>query len=65
MFYLPAAYLLKLTGFAPAGMDVSTLTLHNIFIGNFLPVTLGNFVGGALFVGALYWILHGKSIKSS
>ena len=63
MFYLPFAYLLKFVGAVPAGMDVSTLTLHNIFIGNFLPVTLGNFVGGALFVGALYWILHGKSLK--
>ena len=26
------------------------------YVGNLVPVTLGNIVGGAVFVGALYWL---------
>lgn len=60
MFYLPMAYLLKITGFAVENIDVSQLTLKNIFVHNMLPVTLGNFIGGAVFVGILYWWLYSK-----
>ena len=45
-----------------AGLDLSNLTWGNFFAGNLLPVTLGNIVGGSIFVGLAYWYtyLQGK-----
>lgn len=34
------------------------LTLANAFLRNLLPVTLGNIIGGAGLVGAVYWFLY-------
>ena len=31
-----------------------------LFAGNLVPATLGNIVGGGLFVGGLYWYLNRK-----
>lgn len=62
MFYLPFAYFLKLMGYG--GDGVWNITLGNIFVGNLLPVTLGNIIGGALFVGLLYWILYRKKTSN-
>ena len=36
------------------GADLSALTWGNYFVGNMLPVTLGNILGG-LFVGFTMW----------
>gem|GEM_PF-6200523 len=44
MFYLPFAYVLKMGGVVAPGVDVSHLTLSNIFIHNLLPVTIGNII---------------------
>lgn len=40
------------------GAEVS---LSQLLLDNLLPVTLGNIVGGALFVGALYGWIYGRS----
>jgi formate/nitrite transporter len=56
MFYLPFAYALKGLGYQIEG--IADITLSNMFFQNFLPVTLGNVVGGAVFVGLLYWIVY-------
>jgi formate/nitrite transporter len=56
MFYLPFAYFLKLGGYPGAG--IADITLENIVFHNLLPVTLGNLIGGAVFVGVLYWIVY-------
>jgi formate transporter len=61
MFYLPFAYGLKLLGYQVEG--IGDITLGNMLFQNFLPVTLGNVVGGAVFVGLLYWVLYGKRIE--
>ncbi len=46
--------------FIPAGIFYGAdVTWAGFFIGNLLPVTLGNIVGGAVFVGVVYWLLHG------
>jgi formate/nitrite transporter FocA (FNT family) len=45
MFYLPMAYLLKVSGFVVENIDVSRLTLKNILVDNMLPVTIGNLIG--------------------
>ena len=45
-----------------AGCDVSVLTVGNFLIKNLLPVTLGNILGGGLFVGMVYWFT-GRKLK--
>lgn len=57
MYFLPLAWLLVQTGQAPANFDTSLITIPGI-IHNLVPVTLGNIVGGAGFVGAVYWTIY-------
>jgi formate/nitrite transporter len=57
MYFLPLAWLLVQTGHAPATFDTSPITIAGI-IHNLVPVTLGNIVGGAGFVGAIYWAIY-------
>ena len=45
-----------------AGCDVSVLTVGNFLVKNLLPVTLGNILGGGLFVGMVYWFT-GRKLK--
>jgi formate transporter len=58
MYFIPIGLLMKL--FDPSfvnqtGLDLSNLTWGNFFINNLLPVTIGNIIGGSLFVAAVYW----------
>lgn len=57
MYFLPLAWLLVQTGHAPANFDASLITMSGI-MHNLVPVTLGNIVGGAGFVGATYWAIY-------
>jgi formate transporter len=57
MYFLPLAWLLVQTDHAPANFDTSLITLSGI-VHNLVPVTLGNIVGGAGFVGAFYWTIY-------
>ena len=57
MYFLPLAWLLVQTGHAPPNFDASLVTMAGI-IHNLVPVTLGNIVGGAGFVGAAYWAIY-------
>jgi formate/nitrite transporter len=57
MYFLPLAWLLVQTGNIPANFDASLITTAGI-IHNLIPVTLGNIVGGAGLVGALYWAIY-------
>ena len=41
-------------------LDISGLTIGNLLVGNLLPVTLGNIVGGGIFVGIVYWLAYRK-----
>ena len=36
------------------GIDTSSLTMYGFFIKNLLPVTIGNIIGGSIFVGITY-----------
>ena len=61
MYFIPAGLLLKGNPKIVSmlnGMDLSNLTLSGFIMKNLLPVTVGNMVGGALFVGSIYWILY-------
>jgi formate transporter len=57
MYFLPLAWLLVQTGHTPSNFDASLITLPGI-LHNLVPVTLGNIVGGAGFVGAIYWAIY-------
>jgi formate transporter len=57
MYFLPLAWLMSRTGHVPAGFDASSITLGGI-MHNLVPVTLGNIVGGAGLVGAMYWSIY-------
>ena len=64
MYFLPLAWLLVQTGHAPANFDASLITLAGI-LHNLVPVTLGNIVGGAGFVGAIYWAIYRATFGES
>lgn len=64
MFILPLGLMIKAwapeafwasIGQSPASFD--TLTLAG-FIGNLVPVTIGNVIGGGVMVGAVYWFIY-------
>lgn len=53
-YYIMAGFMAK-AEYAVAG---DNLTAFNFFVGNLIPVTLGNIVGGAIFVGFAYWLIY-------
>jgi len=58
MYFVPYGLLIKI--FDPAfvaekGLDLSNLTWGNFLFNNLLPVTIGNIIGGAVLVAAIYW----------
>ncbi len=38
--------------------DLSSLNWASFFLDNLLPVTIGNIIGGAVMVGAVYWLVY-------
>ncbi len=65
MYFIPLGLFLKGTAAAGAsGLDLGGLTWIAFLWKNLLPVTLGNIVGGAGFVGALYWMVYVKNNKA-
>jgi len=68
MYFIPMGLYLKGTAAASAlaGAGLESLTWGRFLAGNLLPVTLGNVVGGAIFVGFLYWWVYmRKELTSS
>ena len=70
MYYIPAGILAKANpSYVDAALSlgvspdkINALNWNSFLTQNLLPVTLGNIVGGAVFVGLIYWItyLRGK-----
>ncbi len=61
MFFIPLGLWLKnfSSVISAAGSpDLVNLTWGNFFYRNLLPVTLGNILGGLIFVGFLYWFVY-------
>jgi formate transporter len=65
MYFIPVALLVKFA--APQSFfdvikhtpaDFPHLTMSNFFLGNLIPVTLGNIIGGAIVVGLMYWFIY-------
>ena len=60
MYFIPGGLLIK--GAFPA-VDPG-LTWANFLVANLIPVTLGNIVGGVIFVASAYWYVHSVAKKS-
>jgi len=61
MFFIPMGLLVKsdsaFTAQHPVA-GVAHLTWGRFFAANLLPVTIGNVIGGAVMVGAIYWFIY-------
>jgi formate/nitrite transporter len=57
MYFIPAGIFLKTWAGIPApeGFNPATLTWGSFAVKNLIPVTIGNIIGGGLFVGLSYW----------
>jgi len=54
MYFIPAGLFVD----RALGQQTPGLTWGNFFIDNLVPVTLGNIVGGVVFVAFAYWFVH-------
>jgi formate/nitrite transporter len=68
MYFIPIGLAIKT--FDPAyvlgtGMDLSGLTWSSFLLRNLLPVTLGNILGGSIFVAAVYWSIFLRQPRPS
>jgi formate transporter len=70
MYFIPEAIAIR--SLAPEGFwssigrtpaDFPELTLEG-FVGNLLPVTIGNVIGGAVMVGIVYWFVYLRASRS-
>jgi len=59
MYFIPA-------GIMTAGLTNTATTVNwvNMWTANVIPVTIGNIVGGMLFVGVIYWVAFRKEIAA-
>ncbi len=69
MYFIPYALLVK--GFDPQYTakvaekipNLEALTWKAFFVNNLIPVTIGNIIGGAVLVAAIYWVVFLRSKK--
>ncbi|MBD3184372.1 formate/nitrite transporter family protein [Candidatus Poribacteria bacterium] len=65
MYFIPMGLFLKGTEVAKiSGLNLANLTWGNFFIKNLIPVTIGNIIGGSLFVALLYWSVYQRNDKN-
>ena len=67
MYFIPIGLFIKDFGspkffelIGKTAADFPNLTWGNFFIGNLLPVTIGNIIGGAIMVGLVYWFVYNR-----
>lgn len=70
MYYIPAGIFAKANHVyveaSHLGAEaLNSLTWKSFFINNLVPVTIGNIIGGAIFVGAVYWYIFKGSNQQS
>jgi formate/nitrite transporter len=73
MYFIPIGLFIKdlvpadstfWAGIGKTATDFGNLTWANFFIRNLLPVTIGNIIGGAGFVGLVYWFAYLRPQKA-
>jgi formate/nitrite transporter len=68
MYFISIGLLIKSDESFVAGLDpapdLSGLTWQSFLVDNLLPVTIGNVIGGALMVGAVYWFVYLRPRRS-
>lgn len=69
MFFIPYGMLLKnipavITATGKTVSSFANVNVGTLFTKNLIPVTLGNIVGGAIFVGFIYWYVYLSNVKS-
>jgi formate/nitrite transporter len=60
MYFIPIGLLIKKINpvfAANTGLDLSGLTWGTFLFNNLLPVSIGNIIGGSIFVAAIYWAI--------
>jgi formate transporter len=68
MYFIPIGLLIKYFDpvfTAKAELDLAHLTLQGFLVNNLLPVTIGNIIGGAGLVAAVYWFVFLRHAKSA
>ncbi len=70
MYFVPVGIFIKTKGAYWASMNVdvtqfNALNWNNFLLVNLLPVTIGNIIGGSLFVGAVYWLIYCKGARTA
>lgn len=65
MYFIPMGMLIKAWGqpqffeaIQKSPSDFANITWGNFLVGNLLPVTIGNIIGGAFMVGVVYWFIY-------
>jgi formate transporter len=65
MYFIPIGLFIKngapaefWTNIGQTPADFGAITWNNFLVGNLLPVTIGNIIGGALMVGLVYWFIY-------
>lgn len=59
MYFIPAGLFI-----APEiGANVPTLSWSSFIVDNLVPVTLGNIIGGCVFVAGAYWFIHLRELR--
>jgi formate transporter len=67
MYFIPTGIMFaqRLSLPAISGMDLSSLNWVNLLWKNLLPVTIGNIIGGTVFVGMGYWGAYLRPAKAA
>lgn len=72
MYYIPAGILAAsndtyreaaMTAYGYTEAQIGALNLQNFVVGNLLPVTIGNIIGGMLFVSVPLYVLHKNGLE--
>jgi formate transporter len=68
MYFIPIGLLIKYfdpSFTAQAQLDLTHLTVQGFLVNNLLPVTIGNIIGGAGLVAAVYWFVFLRKTSSA
>lgn len=71
MYYIPAgilakfnpSYVSKALGLGASQAGIDSLNVVRMFTRNLIPVTIGNIIGGCMFVGLAYWFVYLRGKK--